>query len=104
MIKLIPSTFNDSSILRLRMLDAQIRRQRFERQMALRTSSTGSGENNSELPEGFAVRQGHLAASIALPDSPRPQATTTSENQCLTTLTVPGDKSANKNSTPKSRT
>ncbi|KAI6242793.1 hypothetical protein M3Y99_00186500 [Aphelenchoides fujianensis] len=72
------------------------RRPSLVRQMALRTSSTGSEGGNEGLPEGFAVRQGHLAAPVAVPDSPRPQKTANaSENTCLTTtLTVPADKPA----------
>uniref|UniRef100_A0A914D0R9 Uncharacterized protein n=1 Tax=Acrobeloides nanus TaxID=290746 RepID=A0A914D0R9_9BILA len=42
------------------------RRMRFERQMALRTSSNGSDA------DGF-VRQSHLAPPVVAPDSPRPQ-------------------------------
>ncbi|KAK0395115.1 hypothetical protein QR680_001124 [Steinernema hermaphroditum] len=52
-----------------------LKRLRFERQMAVQSTST-----DDELQEGFMVRQGHLAPPIVAPDSPRPQKVTTGQD------------------------
>ncbi|KHN87126.1 hypothetical protein Tcan_14194 [Toxocara canis] len=64
------------------MSTLSIRRSRLERQMALRSTE--------EFPEGFAVRQGHLAPPLVTPDSPRPQKSEkTAELASTHSLTIP---------------
>uniref|UniRef100_A0AC34G266 Uncharacterized protein n=1 Tax=Panagrolaimus sp. ES5 TaxID=591445 RepID=A0AC34G266_9BILA len=56
-------------------------------------SRNSSSESNDI--EGFAVRSGHLAPPTNTPDSPRPQKTSSSGPEALsTTLTIPSEKAA----------
>ena len=58
----------------------------------------------SYIEEGFAVRSGHLAPPSNTPDSPRPQKTSSTGPESLsTTLTIPLEKATADSKTKASK-